>query len=201
MNFCVPFTSKNDIFRVCVLVLVSSIDQIHKSHNTPGPCVTNTKRFLIKSFKQKAWLWLADAKTCIKALGVTVCCIKCCWTYYHYHLYNVCTRVADCFSTHKRVILVFISWVAKQLKSAYIILFLTWHNKDKNDDLLTSTPFLTRWVYVLLMSSQSIIDDVTITRQLRQFRVLCWHCLPPGSLHVLGAFGSLSQSQISFKVI
>ena len=28
--------------------------------------------------------------------------------------------------------------------------------------------------------------------QLRQPRMLCCHCLPPGSLHVLGAFGSLS---------
>ena len=55
-------------------------------------------------------------------------------------------------------------------ESTYIILFLTRHhdekNYDKNDDLHTSTPCLTRWVYVLLMTSQSIVDDVTITRQL-----------------------------------
>ena len=37
--------------------------------------------------------------------------------------------------------------------------------------------------------------------QLRQPRMPCCHCLPPGSLHVLGAFGSLSQSDISIKMI
>ena len=38
------------------------------------------------------------------------------------------------------------------------------------------------------------------TSQLRRPRMLRCHCLPPGSLHVLGAFGSLSKSHISFKV-
>ena len=38
------------------------------------------------------------------------------------------------------------------------------------------------------------------TSQLRRPRMLRCHCLPPGSLHVLGAFGSLSRSHISFKV-
>ena len=64
---------------------------------------------------------------------------------------NVCTPVTNCFSTHKRVILVFISWVAKQRgnkcqsntrvgaeivrhESGYIILFLTRHNESINDD-------------------------------------------------------------------
>ena len=55
-------------------------------------------------------------------------------------------------------------------ENKYIILFLTLHNDDinddKNNDLHTSNPYLTRWVYVLLMTSQSIVDDVTITRQL-----------------------------------
>ena len=37
------------------------------------------------------------------------------------------------------------------------------------------------------------------TSQLRRPRMLRCHCLPPGSLHVLGAFGSLSKSHISFK--
>ena len=55
-------------------------------------------------------------------------------------------------------------------ESTYINLFLTWHkdneNDDKNGNLHTSTPCPTRWVYGLLMTSQSIYDDVTITRQL-----------------------------------
>ena len=38
------------------------------------------------------------------------------------------------------------------------------------------------------------------TSQLRRPRMLRCHCLPPRSLHVLGAFGSLSKSHISFKV-
>ena len=54
-------------------------------------------------------------------------------------------------------------------ESSYIILFLTQHNKsinnDKNDNLSTSSPYLIRSVYILLMTLQSIADDVTITRQ------------------------------------
>ena len=50
----------------------------------------------------------------------------------------------------------------------YNILFLTRHNDDKNDDEKddhhTSTSCLIRWVYVPMMTPQSIIDDVTITR-------------------------------------
>ena len=52
----------------------------------------------------------------------------------------------------------------------YIILFLTGHNEfindNKNDDLHTSTACLTRLIYILLMTSQSIAVDVTMTRQL-----------------------------------
>ena len=55
-------------------------------------------------------------------------------------------------------------------ESTYNILFLTWHNEsindDKNDDLYTSSPCLTCSVFVLLMTSQSFPDDITITRQL-----------------------------------
>ena len=55
-------------------------------------------------------------------------------------------------------------------KSTYIILFLTRQNESINDakyeDLHTSSPCLTRSLYVLLMTSQSIGDDVTMTRQL-----------------------------------
>ena len=57
-------------------------------------------------------------------------------------------------------------------ESTYIILFLKRHNEsindDKNGDLYTSSPCLTRSVLVLLVKSQSIADDVTMTRQL-------WH--------------------------
>ena len=55
-------------------------------------------------------------------------------------------------------------------ESTYIILFLIWHNEyiddDKNDDLHTSSPCFTRRVYFLLMTSQSIADDVIMNRQL-----------------------------------
>ena len=55
-------------------------------------------------------------------------------------------------------------------ESTYIILFLTRHNEsineDKIDDLYTSSPCLTRSVFVLLMTSQSIADDATMTKQL-----------------------------------
>ena len=98
---------------------------------------------------------------------------------------NACTQVTNCFSAHERVI--FFSRVALQFgkeaqnntrvstetvrdESTYIILFLTRHNvsinDDKNNDVYTSSPFLTRSVFVPLMTSQSIADDVTIPRQL-----------------------------------
>ena len=54
-------------------------------------------------------------------------------------------------------------------ESTYIILFLTRLNESTNDykhELYTSLPCLTRSVFVLLMTSQSIADDVTMTRQL-----------------------------------
>ena len=55
------------------------------------------------------------------------------------------------------------------VESTYIILFLTRNNvsidDDQNDDLYISSPCLTRSVFVLLMTSQSIADDATITRQ------------------------------------
>ena len=60
-------------------------------------------------------------------------------------------------------------------EGTYIILFLTRHNEpindDKNDDLYTSSPCVTRSVFVLLMTSQSIAVDVTITRQLWRYHV------------------------------
>ena len=110
-----------------------------------------------------------------------------------YYVYEyVFTRVTNCFSAHERVILVFISRVAKQRgnntknntrisaetvrhKSTYVILFQTWHNDsindDKNDDLYTSPPCLIRSVFVLLMTSQPpgleatvFVDIIAINR-------------------------------------
>ena len=61
-------------------------------------------------------------------------------------------------------------------ENAYIILFLTQHNEsindDKNDDLHASTQWPTRSVYILLMTYQSIADDVTMTRPLWCDRVI-----------------------------
>ena len=55
-------------------------------------------------------------------------------------------------------------------ESTYIVLFPTWHdeaiNDDNNKDLYTSPPCLTRWVFVLLMTLQSIADDVKMSRKL-----------------------------------
>ena len=76
--------------------------------------------------------------------------------------------MANCLCTHENNTRVSASTVLH--KSEYIILFLTWHNESindaKNEDLYTSSPCLIRSLYVLLMTSQSIGDDVTITRQL-----------------------------------
>ena len=55
-------------------------------------------------------------------------------------------------------------------ESTYTVLFLTRHNEsindDENDDFYISSACLTRSVFVLLMTSQSIADDVAMTRQL-----------------------------------
>ena len=86
---------------------------------------------------------------------------------------NACSRVNNGFSAHERVFLVFISRVAKQRgnyyqnntrvsaetvrhESTYIIWFLTRHNESindfENDELYTSSPCLTRSVFVLMTS-------------------------------------------------
>ena len=96
---------------------------------------------------------------------------------------NVFTRVTNCFRAHERFNFVFIrnsgnkhknnTRVSAETvcdKSTYIILFFTQQNvsinDDKNDDLYASSPCLTHSVFVLLMTSQSIADNFTITRQL-----------------------------------
>ena len=84
----------------------------------------------------------------------------------------ICTRMTNCFSAHEN------TWVSAETvrrENTYFILFLTVHNEtitdDKNDDLYTSSPCLTRPVFVLPMTSQSIAEDVTMARQLN---VITW---------------------------
>ena len=93
----------------------------------------------------------------------------------------------ELFCPHERVILVFfpelrsnegnkhqintrVSAETIRHESAYIILFLTWYNEfinyDKTDDLYTSSPCLTRSFFVLLVTSQSIANDVTMVKHL-----------------------------------
>ena len=116
-------------------------------------CPNNAHRF---------FLWFADPQLAKWLIGFIVTVIE----------NNICTRVTNCFSAHERVIWVFFSRVASKStkNNTRLILFLTWHNKsindDKNDDFYTSSQCLTRSVFVLLMTSQSIADDVTLTRQL-----------------------------------
>ena len=54
-------------------------------------------------------------------------------------------------------------------ENTYIIYFFTRHNEsiidDKNGDPYTSSKCFTRSGFVLLMTSQSIADDVTMTRE------------------------------------
>ena len=68
-----------------------------------------------------------------------------------------------------------VSTEAVRHESTYIILFLTRHNEfmnnDKNDDLFPLSPCLTRKVLGLLMTSQSIADDIAIIRQLWRYHV------------------------------
>ena len=60
-------------------------------------------------------------------------------------------------------------------ESTYIILFLTGYeesiNDDENDDLYISSPCITCSVFVLLMTSLQIADDVTMTKQLWRYHV------------------------------
>ena len=69
--------------------------------------------------------------------------------------------------------LVFISQVEQHYQfvtRVHIILFHTQINEfipdDKNEEHHSSSPCLTRSAYVLLVTSQSVADDVTITRRL-----------------------------------
>ena len=50
----------------------------------------------------------------------------------------------------------------------------------KNDDLHTPSPCFTRSAYVLLMTSQSIVSDITMTRQLWRYDLK--HCIH-GDIH------------------
>ena len=70
-----------------------------------------------------------------------------------------------------------LEWAQKQLVTRVYTLFYFLHDITnaeimiKNDDLYTSPPCLTHSVFVLLMTSQSIADDVTMTSQLRRDHV------------------------------
>ena len=61
------------------------------------------------------------------------------------------------------------AWIVHH-ESTYIILFPTRHNESINEgkkgDLHTSTAYLTCSVYILLMTSQSIADYVTMAKHL-----------------------------------
>ena len=135
---------------------------------------------LLYWWNYKGWVWW----DMINNIPIVITCLL-----PKYIENNVCTRVTNCFSAHERVILVYIpelrsnegnkyqnyTWVSTETvrhENTYIILFLTWHtesiNDDKNDDLYTSAPCLTGLVFILPMTSQSIANDVTMTRQL-------WH--------------------------
>ena len=63
-------------------------------------------------------------------------------------------------------------------ESIYIILFLTRHNESindyKNDELYTWSPCLTGSVFVLFLTSQSIADHVTMTRQITWIMISNW---------------------------
>ena len=74
------------------------------------------------------------------------------------------------------------------LDNTYIILFLTWLDESinaiTNDDLYISTPCLTHLVYVLLMTSQSIADDITNALSCNNKYFLMWYLLKA----ILGIF-------------
>ena len=97
-----------------------------------------------------------------------------------------CSRVMNCLCAHDRVILMLISLVAKHrgqintkitfewvhkkfVKRVHMYYFISYTthetiSDDENCDPHTSLPFSASFVYVLLMTSQSNVDDVTITR-------------------------------------
>ena len=78
----------------------------------------------------------------------------------------------SCTATRETNTKITLEWgqFVTRVHKAYIILFFIRHNvsvnKHKNDDFHTSSPCLTRSPHVLLMTSQSIAGDVTMTRQL-----------------------------------
>ena len=141
---------------------------------SPGYCVTRFISCLTDDFSRKSTS--TDAKRLMKILRVS----RMEFLNLRMHIENnVCTRLTNYFSALERVICCLgnkhknntqVKAETVHHESTYIILFLTRHtesiNDDKNDGLYTSSPCLTRSVFVLLMTLQSITDDVTITRQL-----------------------------------
>ena len=68
-----------------------------------------------------------------------------------------------------------LEWVCEQFVTTvryYMHYFIyTRYNKSKNDDKDDDIHTSTRLVYLLLMTSQPVADDVTMTRQLRRWQV------------------------------
>ena len=74
----------------------------------------------------------------------------------------------SCEATREMNTKITFQWAQKQFVTRVHTLSYFLHNinNNKDDDLSTSSPCLTRSVFVLLMTSQSIPDDVTMTRKL-----------------------------------
>ena len=77
----------------------------------------------------------------------------------------------SCEATREIITKITLDWAQKQFVTRVHTLFYFLHDittikMTKNDDRHTSTLCLTHWVYVLLMTSQSIGHDVTMTGQL-----------------------------------
>ena len=72
----------------------------------------------------------------------------------------------SCAATKKINTTITLEWAHKQIvmRVFYFLYDNGAINDDKNNGLHTTTPRLTRSVYIQLMTSQSIADSVTMTR-------------------------------------
>ena len=75
----------------------------------------------------------------------------------------------SCEATREIINKITLEWAQNQFTQGVHTLFLTRQNVsinyDKNDNFYTSSPCLSRSLFVLLMTSQSIAGDVTMTTQ------------------------------------
>ena len=112
-----------------------------------------------------------------------------------YWQHNVCTRVTNCFSAHERVILVFISRVAKQRRkqipnntrvsaetvrheSKYITSFLTRRNESINDDkkrfrAFTCAAFVIKFCYPDRISTDTSVSPCGLTISCESYIICC----------------------------